>query len=110
MGCFFFSAAREEGSSNILSQYTHWQTVVLTDNFHTRNEKGDFSTDLVSIINRAGGVLFWEGLAKRCRKEENLVSESRVDLSFSDSMRVNELRDSSRKLLNELCGRFFTIS
>ena len=38
------------------------------------------------------------------------MSEKRVDLSFSTSMRVNERRESSRKLLNELGGRFFIIS
>jgi len=42
-------------------------------------------------------------------KRESFVSEKRVDLSFSTSMRVNERRKSSRKLLNELGGRFFII-
>ena len=42
-------------------------------------------------------------------KRENLVSERRVDLSFSTSMRVNERIESSRKLFNELGGRFFII-
>jgi len=37
------------------------------------------------------------------------VSERRVDLSFSNSMRVNERSESSRKLLNELGRRFFII-
>ena len=35
--------------------------------------------------------------------------ERRVDLSFSTSMRVNERIESSRKLFNELGGRFFII-
>jgi len=39
-----------------------------------------------------------------------LGSERRVDLSFSTSLRVKERRGSSRKLLNELCGRIFIIS
>ena len=50
---------------------------------------------------------FRGGGAKRCRKRENLVSERRVDLSLSTSMRVNERRGSSRKPFNQLGGRFF---
>ena len=37
------------------------------------------------------------------------MSERRVDLSLSTSMRVNERRGSPRKLLNELGGRFYII-
>jgi len=37
------------------------------------------------------------------------VSERRVDLSLSNSMRGNERSESSRKLLNDLGGRFFII-
>ena len=38
------------------------------------------------------------------------MSERRVDLSLSTSMRVNERSESSRKLLNELGGRFYIIN
>jgi len=55
----------------------------------------------------SGGFCILGGGGKTLPKGENLVSERRVDLSFSTSMRVNERRRSSHKLLNELGGRFF---
>ena len=49
----------------------------------------------------------WQKVAEK--GEFGVWSERRVDLNFSNSMRVNERRESSRKLLNELGGRFFII-
>ena len=40
----------------------------------------------------------------------SLRKERSVDLSLSTSMRVNERRESSRKLLNELGDRFYIVS
>ena len=56
------------------------------------------------------GVYYLGGVGKTLPKRENLVSERRVDLSSSNSMRVNERSESSRKLLNELGGRFYIIN
>jgi len=64
-------------------------------------------TKLKRLLRR--GCIISGGVGKTLPKRENLVSERRVDLSFSTSMRVNERIESSRKLFNELGGRFFII-
>ena len=56
------------------------------------------------------GCIILGGVGKTLPKRETVGSERRADLSLSNSMRVNERRGSSGKLLNELGGRYFIIS
>ena len=58
----------------------------------------------------SGGFGILGGGGQNVAEKGEFVSERRVDLSLSTSMRVNERRGSSRKLLNQLGGRFFIIS